>query len=59
MKEMYAVIRYFKTKKTKQVLKDNLTIDQARKMCEEYPTRKKKRTGEFSSFVGFTKMSNL
>lgn len=58
MSELYAAVRYYKTQKRKDVLKNNLTLEEAQKFCEESPTRKK-RNGDFNSFVGFTKMANL
>lgn len=55
----YAVVRYYKTKKTKTVLHENVAgIERARELAAEYPT-KRVRKNEFNSFVGFTKMANL
>ena len=54
---MYALMRYFKHKRP-VVLKENLTFEQAQEHAEHYQT-KKKRTGDFNSFVGFTAMQNL
>lgn len=59
MDNKYAVLRYWKNKSKKPtILKNNLSLDEARKLCEETPTKKRGRFG-FNSFVGFTHMSNL
>lgn len=58
MSQQYAAVRYYKNRKKPSVLKNNLTLEQAQQFCEDSPTRKK-RSGDFNSFVGFTNMSNL
>ena len=57
MEPRYAAVRYYRHKNKHKVLKNNLTIEQARAFCEDSPTQKVK--GLFNSFVGFTHMANL
>ena len=64
--QKYVCVRYYKYQKRCDVLKNNLTIEEARDFCENTPTRYggKKKGYElgyrnFNSFVGFTHMSNL
>jgi len=56
--QVYAAVRYQKSGRCKIILKNNLTIEEARNFCKDSPTRKK-NNGAFVSFVGFTHMSNL
>ena len=57
MEPRYAAVRYFRKKSERKVLKNNLTIEQARAFCADSPTKRVK--GVFNSFVGFTHMANL
>jgi len=57
MEPRYAAVRYFRKKSERKVLKNNLTIEQARAFCADSPTKAVK--GKINSFVGFLNMANL